>query len=382
MTKQRTEEEFLELEKENQILKEKISSYDKKKKKVRNRKLFILQKLGGTILLGPKLKKSLIKILNGDLSKDAIAEVIIAGFYRVTRIGLFALIIALIPICLTLIQAILLNIQNGKIEHQNQLINQQTTRIIQQTYMADSEMKRPQRSEMNDLIHRMNGYFAMSDTLSLIAISDISSTTFRFNPYRYLDEDTNELTSKPYSPEKSAILLELLTERIDPKSWRRVKDLVNFDRIHIRNFLLPTNVDFSYISVNASSFRGSTFPKYNFSHCRMNGCSFEETWIRESTFRSTFAPNCNFENAHFERVDIHKNTLQNSNFRNVEFWETTFDSTDLVRCDFRDAEFIDSYFNEVKVKGAIAYEDQKLSFKDAGLNEEQIESMKWVAREE
>ena len=200
---------------ENERLKTEIAKLTGRQARIRNARLFILNRIGSFVFLGPRLKKSLVKVFDGDVSKESIADLVIAAFYRLTRIGWITLLIAIFPIGITGIQAMLFHRQNIKIENQNRLIAQQTKRLNQQTYLIDAEMKMPAKSDVSDLIKKIDLYLSKNDSLDIVAISDISSTLFRFKPYKFINEETDELTPLPYSPEKSSILLHLIISELN-----------------------------------------------------------------------------------------------------------------------------------------------------------------------
>ena len=78
-------------------------------------------------------------------------------------------------------------------------------------------MKKPLKAEVNDLIKRINKGVKF-DSLSIFVIDDISSTLFSFKPYKYLNEEKDELNSLPCSPEKSRVLLHLLSLGLKKKN--------------------------------------------------------------------------------------------------------------------------------------------------------------------
>ena len=112
-----------ELQKENDRLKAELATYQAAQKAQQQQKGNFIKRLGSIgswFFLGGDLKQSIKQLVieardkNQTISDDTLGNVLAHGAWRLTRIGCFAVLVALIPLLILMIQTTLLYYQNNK----------------------------------------------------------------------------------------------------------------------------------------------------------------------------------------------------------------------------------------------------------------------------
>jgi len=84
------------------------------------------------LMVGKGLKKSFRQLLEelpeGKVSRDTLAEIMTHTIWRITRIGTFAIVMAIAPLLILIVQTTILNRQNDKLDTQNGLPPKPTAR--------------------------------------------------------------------------------------------------------------------------------------------------------------------------------------------------------------------------------------------------------------
>lgn len=117
-----------------------------------------LIRYGKTFFIGDDLIQSFNKFFEElpQPSKETIASLAGHLIYRFTRLGIFGMLIALIPLILLWQQNKLLQIQNEKIDRQNELFNFQNNRVDEQTKLF---------AEQNQAVETQTGLLSSQDSL-------------------------------------------------------------------------------------------------------------------------------------------------------------------------------------------------------------------------
>lgn len=129
---------------ENELLRQKISRIESKDK-VLAQAGFYLAKNAGEIFIGKKLKSAVLGVLTEldqkkSPSKESLSELIACAFWRITRVGIFAIIFAVIPSLVLIMQTFLLKQQNDTINNQYKLIEEQGELMKNQTEASEVEV--------------------------------------------------------------------------------------------------------------------------------------------------------------------------------------------------------------------------------------------------
>ena len=88
------------LEKENEKLRNKVQSLEKKQKDRRRSKRYLFGKKAAFIIMGKGLKDSLYQMYEElpNVSRDTFSDVSAHIIWRITRVGLFTLLISITPL--------------------------------------------------------------------------------------------------------------------------------------------------------------------------------------------------------------------------------------------------------------------------------------------
>jgi len=150
------------------------------------------------------------------VSSETLGDVSTHILWRLTRIGLFAIMAALIPISILLVQTYILSKQNEKLEYQNK-------RIEQQTFLQEAERRSSLVFLFNNVLDKIDQELkdqkGITDTLSEPLIGRITALSKALKPYRYLDGD--EIIEKPISPERGQLLISLIGCNLDSLTYRK-----------------------------------------------------------------------------------------------------------------------------------------------------------------
>ncbi len=235
--------------------------------------------------------------------------------YRFTRIGIVALLIAMIPI-------ILLFQQNLKIDHQNELITDQTARLEEQTYLQEADRRSSLVFLFSNIMDAMDKELKeANDNKSQRILSDqligrIVALSHMLKPYHYLEEGF--ITKKPLSPERGALLLNLVHSKIELKSLSKIFD----------------EGDFTY-----SDLRGRTLRRCNLSRLNLRNSNLENTTFHLDTFYSSSFINANMKNAFFVHSRIKNSRFQFSNLSSCHFSHCNMVGNNFNGAILKDAKF-------------------------------------------
>lgn len=242
-------------------------------------------------------------------------------------------------------------------------------------------MKKPLQSEVIELENFIEEILKKEDTLSISSIAEISNKIFSFKPYRYLDDIDDRLNHKAYSPEKSQILIKLLSSNLDIKSWNRVKKYIPFNSLDIHSMVFMDSTDFSHLVMNGAKLNHSTCAGCNFNKAKLNGTYFEDAWLDKASFKSSFVPNGKFKNTSLFYANFEKAILNGSNFNGADLYHSVLDSAYFSHCDFRGADIYEISAKGTDFRDARDYKNKRFAWKRSGLSEEQLEQFTWEDEE-
>ena len=159
-------------------------------------------KLGTRFFLGKPLMASAKKlnreIKQKELQSETVTEVGVNVFKRLTRIGVFAVLAALIPAAAIITQTVLLNRQNRLFSYQNERINTQTTLDSFQTILIQQQ---------TELLKRQDEKFGLQNEL----ITDQNN---------FIDKQTGLLESQDQKLENQNQLFGLQNTLLDSQNYR------------------------------------------------------------------------------------------------------------------------------------------------------------------
>ena len=285
-----------DLEKENALLKKELEKWQKKangkKKRLKGFLLFAAQ-----IFAGKSLKTSIynsIKEFNEKrrVSMETSSALAASLIKRLTRIGVIALLIAILPTAIMIYQNQLLKIQNKKIQ--------------EQTYLAEASRRSSQMFIMGDVLSDINSEMEKnsSSILSPALVGRVVSLSRAMKPYRYLIND--KIIDQAISPERGQLLISLCKSNIAPSFF---VDQILQESDFTRSELMDANL------------KGAVLRDINLNHA-------------------------NLSDSDFANVDLKRALLQYANVSNVDFTDA-----DLRDADFKNANLTGSILNYSKLNG-------------------------------
>lgn len=334
---------------------------------------FLLKNIG-ELIIGRKLSKTTKKLLNeapNNIQKETVGNLLAQIFYRLTRIGIIALLLASIPI-------VLLYNQNKLIGTQNKLIANQNQRIEQQTYLLEGSLRNGLIFESGNILNQFFEQLDANNTINDNLIARMSGFCLGLTPYKLFINDT--ITIKPYSPEKTHLFSSILFSNIDSISWGKIKRDVSFSHLYLAGTNM-TNIDLSGARIGGANFSNIALDNMNFNGAYLNSSDFYDTDIRYSKFNKVWAPNTNFENANFLLTNMKGTMFGGNNFKNATFMQCKLDSIVFDGADLRGCSFSGSELNGCIMIDAKIYKHQIRELIRVGITEKQIDEMEIVERE-
>jgi uncharacterized protein YjbI with pentapeptide repeats len=294
------DEDIKKLKEENLRLKkelEKLKSITNKKSKTKKGVL----KFVGITFAGRRLKQSIYKVLDQYnkeryITREALSDLLASIVYRLTRIGLFTLIFALLPFVLLIQQNLLLKQQNKKIQDQN--------------YLAEASRRSTQMFIMGDVLSDLNQELNNGNRLSSSLVGRIASLSLAMKPYHYFKN--GKLIEDPMSPERGQLLLTIsksvfnrsqLSDEIFQESDFTYAELGNvmLRSAHLKDIVLDhanlkyadldganlINASFAYANLNLTDFSDADLRFADFSHANLNGSYLLNTKLKNTNFFKT-----------------------------------------------------------------------------------------------
>ncbi|QHI35158.1 hypothetical protein IMCC3317_05040 [Kordia antarctica] len=317
--------EIENLKKENEELKKIITDRDKKIEENKKNRNWFLKKIA-TPIIGVNLKNSIINSIDEFnekriLSKDTIADLGANIIWRITRIGIFAVIIGLLPTILLIQQNRLLGNQNRKIEQQTSLFKSQNKYIKQQSFLSEASRRSAQMIILGDILSDLNKELQDKNNtkriLSDALVGRIVSISSVMKPYYYLED--GELIDKPLSPERGQLLISLMISKIDTAFLKEnILKKCDFTYSDLQN----TTIENAYLSeakLANSSFKGSKIFNSNFKFANLSGSDFSYCMVAGGSFKQSFLTNVDVSNSSFSNTNLENSEMRRARIINVNF---------------------------------------------------------------
>lgn len=314
-----------ELEEENQRLKEDLNRIQSISEKQTKRKKGVFKFIGHS-LAGKRLKKSIYNVLDQytvkrNVTRDAISDLLASVLYRVTRIGLFTLIFAILPSVLLIQQNILLKQQNRKIQDQN--------------YLAEASRRSGQMFIMGDVLSDINSELKNSSRLSPTLIGRIASLSRAMKPYRYFENDA--LIKNPMSPERGQLLITLSKSELSKSQLT--------DGIF-------QNSDFTYAELSYTNLQNAFLQEIDLSHANLKHADLVNSNLSFAALRHANLFNVDLHDAQLRLADLSHANLTNANLMFTELTNTNFTATNLERVRVHRMDWLTYIRDELKLEGA------------------------------
>ncbi|WP_108869657.1 pentapeptide repeat-containing protein [Aquimarina aquimarini] len=311
------EQDYIErLKKENKLLQDKLDKINKGKQKKRKFRWWLLKK-SSTPVFGARLKKSISTAINEykeykTVSVDSVSDVSSSVIWRITRVGLFAFLFAIIPSLVLIVQTKLLINQNKLITNQNSLV--EADRRSSLVFVMSDVL-----GDLNEeLKYKGSGGRNISKTLEARVIS----LCMAMKPYRYIDNDTGELIKDPISPERGQLLFSLLKSDLGPESSQDILNSADFKYTNLRKVNLGRGVNLKYARLDHSDLTNAQMPAAN---------------LERSDLRETKMSKINLSDANLKRARLNNTDLKHAELLSADLTNANLFGADLTGADLSEA---------------------------------------------
>jgi len=318
-----------QLEKENAELKEQLSNQTTEKTK----RGWWITKTIGNWFMGGTLRKALNQSIDelktdGKLSQETGVHLGASIFERFTRIGLFAILAALIPILILCTQTWILN-------NQNELLSKQNTRLDQQTYLQEADRRSSLVFLFNNIMDAIDKElkedYGNDDirNLSPQLTGRIIALSTRLEPYYYMQGDS--LIDKPLSPERGQLLVSLLESQLDTTALDKIYAKADFSYADLIN----DNLEGAYIS-------GATLDYADLSMARLRDADLSKANLWDADLSM----------ARLRYADLSKARLWYADLSRARLWDADLSEADLRNADLNSARLEDADLNWARLEDA------------------------------
>ncbi|MEM6720282.1 MAG: hypothetical protein AAF611_13235 [Bacteroidota bacterium] len=330
---------YEQLEAENKQLKEQLDNIEKSKQFQKKAAKWTLRK-GAGVFLGKGLKsaiKEMITEFNTEkkISIDTASNLGAHIIWRLTRIGIFAIVVAILPTLFLIIQTVYLGKQNDKIDKQNELITNQNARLEQQTYLQEAGRRSSLIFLMNNVLDKMDEELKDSmnknRNLSDQLIGRIIALSKSLKPYKYLENDSLSMT---VSPERGQLLVNLTKAKLSNQTYEKFFENADFSYSEISNMTF-NGISFGNLNLSFSNLTKVTFEKCNFSYLdlvksasvdlKFRDCSAEEINLQNSYIESILFYNLSSEYLRIDLSFVDFFLMKDSVVGYLSFYESYFD---------------------------------------------------------
>ena len=287
-----------ELEKENLILKERIAKLENPKQLNKKKWKFFVN-FTATFIAGKNLKTSIynsIQEFNEQkrISLQTTSDLIASIVKRLTRIGVVAILFALLPTTLML--------------YQNHLLKTQNKKIQEQTYLAEASRRSAQMFIMGDILSDINTELETkkSKKLSNTLVGRIVGLSRAMKPYRYLVND--KLIEKSISPERGQLLITLCKS--------------DMNSTFLEDEILHES-DFTKAELKGANLYNAVLRRVNLKGADLSSADLLKVDARKARFENT-----NFMNADLGYADLRGAMLTNANLSGAILLNTKINNAD------------------------------------------------------
>lgn len=341
MTPDDIHKQLEQLKEENRRLRQQLFPHQSLNLSERGKNLFRkLAHTASTLVAGKGLKASIGRLydeLPHNVSKDTMAEVSSHIIWRVTRIGVFAIAAAVIPLFVMMIQTTILGIQNDKLDYQNELISNQNIRLDQQVQLDEGNRRSSFIFLMSNIMDKIDEELKNSNNrtrqLSDELIGRIAALSQALLPYRYLEND--ELTPESRSPERGQLLFALINSLLDEGTLDKIYEKSNF----------------SYAELKQANFTGAYLRNINLEHAH-----FQEAVFRDADLSYAKLNQADLTDSHLEDVNLEGGQLRGAILHSTEIVNVNFANANLYGMDFRESringDFTNCQLDKVQLEAA------------------------------
>jgi uncharacterized protein YjbI with pentapeptide repeats len=247
------------------------------------------------------------------VTKPAFAQLSASIVKRLTRVGFFAILFAVIPAFFLLIQTVILFQQNKKLEQQND-------KIEQQVYLEEANRRNNLVFLMDNVLDIVHDELEQSPGLTPPTIARIQSLMYGFRPYKFLEDD--KLT-KPLSPEKGQFLLALINSGISKRSMQKIFN-TSFNNVYLKGATM-FEVNLENVDMPASDLQGADLYNANLKNANLNATNLSYAQLRKANLANAYLQASQLTNANLTDVILDGAFLEGANLENANLTNTSLD---------------------------------------------------------
>jgi len=313
-------EQNQELVKENDALKTEIKQLSKNSK-AQKKAVFNTTIKGVRLWAGADLKESFDQVYDELplVTKSAFAQLSASLVKRLTRIGFFTILFAIIPTFLILIQTGILFQQNNKLEQQVYL--EEASRRNNLVFLMDNVLDQIQRELVS----------SSSKNLSKPLIARVKSLMYGFRPYRFLEGD---ILTSPLSPEKGQFLLALIHSGINTKSMQDIFK-ASFGNVYLKNANL-FEVNLENIDMPDANLQGADLWRANFKNANLQNTNLKDARLNSAKLTNTDLRGTQLQRAILTNASLNGAFLENANFQDADLQGVDLDGAHIASNDWFD----------------------------------------------
>ncbi|WP_025741202.1 pentapeptide repeat-containing protein [Aquimarina pacifica] len=354
-----SEQDYIErLKTENKLLQDKLDKINKVSQKKKKFRWWLLKKTG-TPILGNKLKRSINTAINEykeyrTVSTDTVSDVSSSIIWRITRVGLFAFLFAVVPSLVLLFQTKLIMNQNDLITSQNNLVEadrRSSLVFVMGDVLADlnEELKYKGSSTRN-----------ISNTLE----ARIIGLCMAMKPYKYMEN--GKLIEKPISSERGQLLFTLLKSDLASESSQDILNLSDFSYTNFYKVNLGRGVNLKYARLNHS----------NLIEAEMPAANLQSSELRESEMSGINLSDANLKRAQVQRANLRKAELLSVDLTNANLSGADLTGADLTEAVLWGTKLKDANLTDVTLDNVIVDRQDWISYIEDSLDVEGADEIK------
>jgi uncharacterized protein YjbI with pentapeptide repeats len=308
---------YNDLEQENQQLKKQLNAQQAASQNA-NRVKWKFAKWLASKFLGSRLTEVLKnirdKVAEGTPpDSDDLIELSAEVFYRLTRVGIVGVILALIP-------SVMLVIQSVQLRNQNQLFKAQNERINQQTYLQEADRRSSLVFLFSNIMDAVDRELRENEggnkprNLSPQLIGRIISLSQRLKPYQYMNGDT--LIGHLSSPERGQLLVNLIESQLDTSTYQEIWRKADFSYADLDNVKL-NNLFLKGIFLNGASLKGAILENVNLEKANLSRVNLRAAILKKVNLREANLEETNLKGAYLQLVDLNTANLRRANLNDA-----------------------------------------------------------------
>jgi len=331
------EQEYIDrLKKENKLLQDKLDKINSGEQKKRRFRWWLLKK-SSVPIFGSRLKKSIGNAINEykeykTVSVDTVSDVSSSVIWRITRIGLFAFMVGVIPAAVLVFQTKLLMNQNKFIENQNSLV--EADRRSSLVFVMDNVL-----GDLNEELKykSVNSKNNISNTLQ----ARIVSLSRAMKPYQYIED--GKLTNEKTSSERGQLLYSLIKSDLGEQSLSDIFYAGDFEYSDLKGVSFGRGVYLKYGKLNYSNLTNANMPAANLGNSELKNANMKKVNLSDADLKRARLMACNLKEAE----------LSGANLTNANLSGADLSGADLSGAILWGAKLIDTNLSDVILDNAI-----------------------------